>query len=115
MPNGIVNTNPLAMVKQKDMQGLYFMMREEGMTPEEVYSYARSSSISAGTWDEDFDGPALKMAIKQISEQGWRPKMNQQVMDYNMQGTYDRKQKNVRNPKIDLPENFDESGSAVKT
>ena len=48
MPNGLVNLNPLSTVRQKDMQGIYYMMRHEEMSPEETYNTIRNNSSCVG-------------------------------------------------------------------
>jgi hypothetical protein len=114
MPNGLVNLNPLSTVRQKDMQGIYYMMNHEQMTPEETYSTIRNISIQKGVWDEDTDGPATRAAISEITKGGYRPRQNQQAIDYQQyKGKGRRVQKNIDKTIIE-PDNLEASGNAVK-
>jgi hypothetical protein len=114
MPNGIVNLNPLSTVRQKDMQGIYYMMNHEQMTPEEIYSTIRNISIQKGVWDEDTDGPATRAAISEVTKGGYRPRQNQQAIDYQQyKGKGRRVQKNIDKTIIE-PDNLEASGNAVK-
>jgi len=114
MPNGLVNLNPLSTVRQKDMQGIYYMMREEQMTPEETYNTIRSNSIAKGVWDEDTDGPATRAAIKEITEGGYRPRQNQQAIDYQQYKGKGRRVRGNADKTIISPDNLETSGNAVK-
>ena len=115
MPNGIVNLNPMSQVTTKQMDAVVNMMND-GMTESEAKNFIRQNSMSDPNteYDEDTDGKAIDAMVDSVYNKGYRSKHNAHVQTYNDQAQYRGKKRKVDPPKVDMPENLDDSGSVVK-
>lgn len=115
MPNGIVNLNPMSQVTTKQMDAVVNMMKD-GMTESEAKNFIRQNSMSdpSTEYDEDTDGKAIDAMVDSVYNKGYRSKHNAHVQTFNDQAQYQGKKRKVDPPKVDMPENLDDSGSAVE-
>lgn len=115
MPNGIVNLNPMSQVTTKQMDAVVNMMKD-GMTESEAKNFIRQNSMGDPNteYDEDTDGKAIDAMVDSVYNKGYRSRHNAHVQTFNEQAQYQGKQRKVQPPKIDMPENLDDSGSAAE-
>ena len=115
MPNGIVNLNPMSQVTTKQMDAVVNMMKD-GMTESEAKNFIRQNSMSdpSTEYDEDTDGKAIDAMVDSVYNKGYRSSHNAHVQTFNDQAQYQGKKRKVDPPKVDMPENLDDSGSAVE-
>ena len=115
MPNGIVNLNPMSQVTTKQMDAVVNMMKD-GMTESEAKNFIRQNSMGDPNteYDEDTDGKAIDAMVDSVYNKGYRSRHNAHVQTFNDQAQYQGKQRKVQPPKVDMPENLDDSGNAVK-